>query len=325
MTSSVRPRVVYADANELVVNALRSSGLLARLDEISDLTVHLGVPSSPEAFVETVGDADIVIFGGTLPDQVLEHAPRLVMAAYIGQGAANFVNLRLAARRGIAVAVTPNYGSDSVAEHALALLLAVARRIVAGDRHLQEHRWRPFASGLHLSGRTAGIVGFGSIGAATAKLFGAVGMKVIVWTRNPPAQPIPGVTFVGLDQLVETADVLSLHLALTDETRGLISGALLDRLKPGSIVINTARAELIEPDALESRLQIGTLSAGLDVFTTEPLEQASPLRQLDNVVLSPHQAYNTPDALVAMLALVVDNIENYTLGRDFHCVRAQTE
>lgn len=320
-----RPKVVYADANEVVADALRSSGLLARLQGISDLTVHHGPAGSGEEFVRTVGDADIVIFGGTLPDVVLEQAPRLAVAAFVGQGAANFVNLDLAERQGIAVAVTPSYGSASVSEHALALLLAVARRIVAGDRHLRDHRWRPFSSGMHLAGKTAGIVGYGRIGAATATLFGALGMNVVVWTRNPPANPPANVTFVGLQDLMAASDVVSLHLELNGGTRGLISAALLDRLRPGAIVINTARAELIESDALESRLQAGVLSAGLDVFTTEPLEQTSPLLRLDNVVLSPHQAYNTPDALVAMLALVVDNIENYTQDRDFHRARAQPE
>ncbi|MEX1080289.1 MAG: NAD(P)-dependent oxidoreductase [Homoserinimonas sp.] len=315
---SPRPRVVYVDANEVVLGALRSSGLLARLEGMSDLTVHLGVPNSSDEFVAAVGDADIVIFGGTLPNRVLEECPRLAVAAYVGQGAANAVDLKLASRLGIAVAITPNYGTGSVSEHALALLLAVARRIVVGDSHLRSHGWRPFASGMQLAGKTAGIVGFGSIGAATARLFDAVGMTVIAWTRNPPAEPPAGVTFVSLDELMATSDVLSLHLELNDQTNGLISGSMLDRLKPGAIIINTARADLIEAGALESRLQAGVLSAGLDVFTTEPLDPASPLRQLDNVVLSPHQGYNTPDALVAMLALVVDNIENYSLGHDFH-------
>jgi D-3-phosphoglycerate dehydrogenase len=325
MTLPQRPSVVYADANEGSLEALRGSGLLSRLESISDLRVHLGIPATPADFLDAVGDADIVIFGGGLPDLVLEKAPRLALAAYIGQGAANFVNLQLAKRRGIEVAITPAYGTDSVSEHALALLFAVARRIVTGDKHLREHRWRPFASGTKLAGKTAGIVGFGSIGAATAQLFAAVGMNVIAWTRNPAAEPPAGVRFFGLEQLMDASDVVSLHLELNTETDGLISGALLDRLKPGAIVINTARAELIEAGALESRLQAGVLSAGLDVFTTEPLGSTSPLLALDNVVLSPHQGYNTPDALIAMLTLVVDNIENFSLGREFHRATAQSE
>jgi len=321
----IRPKVVYVDANEVVLEALRSSGLLARLQHLSDFTAHAGPARSDDECVQRAGDADAVIFGGTLPDAVLQQAPRLAIAAFVGQGAANFVNLDLAERRKIAIAVTPSYGVASVSEHALALLLAVARRIVAGDRHVRDGRWRPFSSGVHLAGKTVGIIGFGRIGAATAKLFAALGMNVIVWTRNPPANPPADVRFVGLDELMEASDVVSLHLELNRETHGLISGVLLDRLKLGAIVINTARAELIEADALESRLQAGVLSAGLDVFTTEPPEQLSPLRQLDNVVLTPHQAYNTPDALVAMLALVVDNIENYSLERDFHRARAQPQ
>jgi D-3-phosphoglycerate dehydrogenase len=325
MSVPTRPRVVYADANNNVLASLRSSCLLHRLEELSEFSAHVGIPTSPDEFLARVGDADVVIFGGTLPDLVLEKSPRLALAAYVGQGVANFIDLRRAERHGIDVAITPNYGTASVSEHALALTFAVARRIVAGDSHVRQHEWRPFSSGLQLAGRTAGVIGFGSIGAATARLFNAIGMTVVAWTRNPPAESPPGVTFAALDEVMDAADVVSLHLEYNEQTHGLVTGVLLDRLRPGAIVVNTARAELIEEGALEARLQEGVLSAGLDVFSTEPPRKDDPLLGLDNVVLSPHQGYNTPDALVAMLSLVVDNIENFTLGQEFHRARVHPE
>lgn len=317
-TDSAKPVVVYADANEVSVEAMRVNGLLERLNGFCDFRIHIGVPATPQEFLRIVGNADIVLLGGKIPDLVLERAPRLTLVSYLGQGAANFINLHLAVEKEIAVGVTPDYGVESVSEHALALLFAVARRIPEGDRHLREHRWRPFASGTQLVGRTAAVIGFGKIGARTAHLLSALGMTVLAWTRNPPIEPVPGVKFVPLDEVLDAADVLSLHLALNEETRGFITGHMLDRLAPGAIVINTARAELIEEGALERRLRSGALCAGLDVFTTEPLIPESALLELSNVVLSPHQGYNTPGALASMLTMVVDNVENHTLGVPFH-------
>lgn len=299
---------------------LRRSGLQQRLEGFADFRFHEGSPPGPREFLAEVGAADAILLGSNLPDLVLREAPNLKMISFTGLGASNFVNLSVARERRIAVGVTPAYGDQSVSEHALALLFAVARRVVQGHELVNANGWRPMVPGVQLSGKTAGVVGFGGIGERTAMLFHAVGMNVLAWTRTPPTSPPPGVRFVGLEELFDSVDVLSLHLALNEKTHGIITGNMLDRLKPDAIVINTARAELIAHGELERRLQAGVLSAGLDVFTSEPLEPASVLRGLPNVVLSPHQGYNTPDALHALLTLAVDNIENFLTGTDFHQV-----
>jgi D-3-phosphoglycerate dehydrogenase len=142
-------------------------------------------------------------------------------------------------------------------------------------------------------------------------------MRVVAWTAHPdPARlTSPAQRFVPLAELMATSDVVSLHLLLTDDTRGMIDEPLLRSLKPGALLVNTARAELIASGALEAVLADGQVMAALDVFETEPLAADSPLRGLPNVILSPHQGYNTPESLERMLDAVVANIENYLAGR----------
>ena len=175
-----------------------------------------------------------------------------------------------------------------------------------------------------MAGKTAGIVGYGGIGARLAGLLEAIGMHVVAWTlhRDPARLTSNAQRFVELPELLETADLVSLHLLLTDETRGMIDESALRSLKPGALLVNTARAELIAPGALERVLAEGRIAAALDVFGTEPLAADSTLRDLPNVVLSPHQGYNTPESLERMLDVVVANIEHYLSGTPVNIVSA---
>lgn len=316
-------KTVYVDANDSSSALFNELGLFDRLSTIGDLTIHNGIPETPADFVSVVGDAQIIIVGGTLPDEVLEQAPNLQLIAYIGQGASNFINLPLASINNIEVANTPSYGDLTVAEHAVALLLAVARRIPEGDRHVREGYWRPFAAGMDISGKTIGIIGYGGIGVHAARLFSALGMNVLVWNRTPASEANSNVEFVSsLPEIFQKCDAISLHLGLNQETYGIISGDMLDRLPRGAIVINTARSELIEASALEERLAQGLLAAGIDVFEQEPPACNDRLLELDNVVLTPHQGYNTPRASSALATMVVENIENFLNGNTFHAISA---
>jgi len=162
------------------------------------------------------------------------------------------------------------------------------------------------------------------IGARLAGLLEAIGMHVVAWTlhRDPARLTSHAQRFVELRELLETADLVSLHLLLTDETRGMIDESALRSLKPGALLVNTARAELIAPGALERVLAEGRIAAALDVFETEPLAVGSALRDLPNVILSPHQGYNTPESLERMLDVVVANIEHYLSGTPANIVSA---
>ena len=175
---------------------------------------------------------------------------------------------------------------------------------------------------IELAGKTAGIVGYGGIGARFATLVEAIGMHVVAWTPHPNPARLTSKTqrFVDLDDLLARANVVSLHLMLTDDTRGMLDERLLRTLTPGALLVNTARAELIAPGALERVLADGRIAAALDVFETEPLAAGSALRDLPNVILSPHQGYNTPESLERMLDVVVANIEHYLSGTPINIV-----
>ena len=310
------PKIVLPDGDPHMAAVLARPEFAARLGRLGGAAVYADVPAGDDELIDRIGDARVVILGQYLTGPVLRRLPALRLVAFTGTGAASFVDLAVAAECGIAVANVAHYGDVAVAEHALALTFALARRVAENDRAIRAGRWAG-AQGIELAGKTAGIVGYGGIGARFASLLEAVGLRVIAWTPHPdPARlTSPAQRFVPLPELMTSSDVVSLHLALTDDTRGLIDEPLLAVMRPGALLVNTARAELIAPGALEAVLADGQLLAALDVFESEPLAADSALRTLPNVILSPHQGYNTPESLDRMLDGVVANIENYLAGR----------
>jgi phosphoglycerate dehydrogenase-like enzyme len=312
----VTPGIVLPDGDPHMAAVLSRPEFAARLDRVGGIAVHADVPADDDELIRRIGDARVVILGQYLTGPVLRRLPALRLVAFTGTGAASFVDLPAAAERGIAVANVTRYGDIAVAEHALALTLALARRVAEGDRAIRGGQWAG-AQGIELAGKTAGVVGYGGIGARFAGLAEAIGMRVVAWTPHPdPARlASPAQRFVPLAELMATSDVVSLHLMLTDGTRGLLGEPLLRMMKPGALLVNTARAELIADGALEAVLADGRVLAALDVFRTEPLAPDSPLRGLPNVILTPHQGYNTPESLERMLDAVVANIENFLAGR----------
>jgi D-3-phosphoglycerate dehydrogenase len=310
------PKIVLPDGDPHMAAVLSRPGFAARLDRLGGAALHADVPADDDELIRRIGGAQVVILGQYLTGAVLRRLPALRLVAFTGTGAASFVDLPVAAERGIAVANVTHYGDIAVAEHALALTFALARHVAEGDRAIRAGQWAG-AQGIELAGKTAGVVGYGGIGARFAGLLEAVGMRVVAWTPHPdPARLTgPAQRFVPLAELMATCDVVSLHLMLTDDTRGMIDEPLLRSMKPGALLVNTARAELIASGALAAVLADGQVMAALDVFETEPLPADSPLRGLPNVILSPHQGYNTPESLERMLDAVVANIENYLAGR----------
>ncbi len=320
------PTIVLPDGDPHMAALLSRPDFAARLDRLGGARLHADLPRDDDELVARIGDATVVILGAYLTGPVLRRLPAVKLVAFTGTGAATFVDLPTAAERGIAVANVTHYGDAAVAEHALALTLALAKHVVGNDRAVRAGEWH-VGQGIELAGKTAGIVGYGGIGARFALLLEAIGLRVIAWTPHADWDRLasPAQRLVELPKLLATADVVSLHLALTDETRGLIDEPMLRSLKPGALLVNTARAELIAPGALEAVLAEGRIAAALDVFETEPLAADSPLRDLPNVVLSPHQGYNTPESLERMLDVVVANIENYLAGTPANIVGPPTQ
>ncbi len=216
------------------------------------------------------------------------------------------IDLAAAARRGIAVRNTPGVSAVSIAEHTLALLLAVARRIPQADAATRRGEW-PRGQSVELNGKTCGVVGLGAIGRRFAQLAAGIGMRVVAWTMHP--RSLPGIEMVELDELYRTSDVVSIHLRLSPETEGMVGAAQFALMKPGAILLNTARGAIVQEPALLEALQTRRIAgAGLDVFTVEPLPPGHAFTKLPNVVLTPHCAGITPEALEAGLRMAVEKI-----------------
>lgn len=317
-------RIVYPDAGEHFDEEL-SEASRAKLDALGGLVVHYGRPESDEAYLRRIGDAQAVLLGWDLPAGVMLAAPALELVVFTGIGAARFVDLPRAAAKGITVCNCPGYSDNTVAEHALALLFAAARHVPRLDADLRAGRWNQSSMGMELEGRTLGVVGFGGIGQRFAALARAIGMRVMVWTRTPDPERAraAGVEFVALDRLLAECDAVSLHVAGTPETEGMIDAAAIARMKPGALLVNTARGELVDEDALIDALRRGRIrAAGIDVYHEEPLPASHPFLALDNVVLTPHVGYNTPEATIALHDIAVECVARYFAGDPVNVVAA---
>jgi phosphoglycerate dehydrogenase-like enzyme len=267
---------------------------------------------------ERLSGAEAVLVMWRLPSGLLAAHPTIRIVSFAGSGAGSYVDLIEARRLGVRVCNVPSYGANAVAEHAFALALAVARSIPFGDQIVRTGNWGPgHYRGLELRGRRLGVVGVGSIGARVAEIGRCLGMEVVAWTRRPSKERADrlGVRFTTLDQVFSTADLVSLHLAHTPETEGIIDERLLALLKPHAILVNTARAQLVDVDSMVRLLERGAFAgAGIDVFEHEPLPPEHPLLRCQRVVLTPHVAFNTAEATAELLRLALDNIRAFAAG-----------
>ncbi len=283
---------------------------------------HDTLPGSDDNLVERLRNAEIAInirSSCRFTAAVFDACPKLKMVSIWGTGTDN-IDLDAAASHGVTITNTPGVAAPSIAEHTLALLMAVARKIPRLDAEVREGKW-PRGQMTMLAGKTVGVIGLGAIGLRFANLARAIGMRVIAWTMNPRDL---GFELVPLETLLAESDVVSVHLRLSDRTKGFLGRAELAKMKPGALLINTARGPIVDEGALMEALRGGQLGgAGLDVFDMEPLPKGPPLTGLDNVVLSPHCAGITPEVLEAGLALALDNVERFLEGRPQHVVTAQ--
>jgi D-3-phosphoglycerate dehydrogenase len=239
-----------------------------------------------------------------LPTSVMRACAGTRHVIFLGTGARSYMNPEELAGLGITVHTIKGYGDTAVAEQAIALIWAAARGLARMDRGVRAGRW-PRTLGVQLTGKTLGLIGFGGIAAEVARIARGGGMRVIVWNRS--AKTAPGVEFVGLDVLLETSDVVSLHLLLTDETRGFLDAGRIARLKPGAILVNTARGALVDEGAVVAALREGRLGhAALDVYETEPLPPGHPLTGLENVTLAAHCGFYTPEANATLIRRALD-------------------
>ena len=273
-----------------------------------------------DALVARLAPFDIVVAmreRTAFPASVIERLPRLKLIASTGLRNAA-IDLDACARQGIVAcgAAGAPHGLAATAEVAWALVLALAKRVVASDAALRQGRWQPELAGS-LAGRRLGLVGLGKLGQRMARIGAAFDMEVVAWSPHLTAEraAAAGARCVGKAELFETADAVSLHLVLAASTAGIVGQGEIAAMKPEAFLVNTARAGLVDETALLDALRGRRIGgAGLDVYWTEPLPAGHPLLALDNVVLTPHLGYATRDNLAAFYRGVVDNIRSWLAG-----------
>lgn len=286
---------------------------LAPLREDERFSVVRFKDSSAPGFGEALERAAglIVRSATTVDAATLDRAPGLRVVGRAGVGVDN-IDVAAATERGVAVMNAPGGNTVSAAELTMALLLSVARRVTEADRTMREGRWeRSRLQGVELRGKTFGVIGAGRIGWEVAERCRAFGMDVIVYDPYLPAHRVDELRphLVTLDQLIETADVISLHVPLNAETKGLIDDDALRRMKRGAFVLNASRGGVVDEAALAQALSQGRIAgAGLDVFESEPLSPDSPLLTAPNLVLTPHLGASTKEAQVQVALEVARNV-----------------
>jgi D-3-phosphoglycerate dehydrogenase / 2-oxoglutarate reductase len=316
-------RIVFPDG----AGCVQHPSELEPLRKLGQVDFYDGPPPDRATLIERLRPAEAVVLDYSEMDaEVLRGCPRLRFISFLGIGYNSCIDVAEATRRGVAVAYTPDYGATSVAEHALAMILALTRHIGPAFVSAREGRWEPGRfTGMELRGKTLGIVGLGPIGAEMARLGAGLGMKLLGWTRRPsPARAVHGVTLVSLEELFSAADVVTLHLAYTPESQGLVTRALLERMKPGAWFVNTARAKLVDNEALVELLRAGRIrGAALDVHETEPIPPGDYVfRTLPNVLITPHIGYNTREASANMLRIAIETVQAFARGERLHVVNA---
>jgi D-3-phosphoglycerate dehydrogenase len=289
-------RGVFVDANEAL------AVIFERLAKPGDpaVRIHRDPDVTPDQLPGVLDGADIAVIDHTaLPTEIARQCAGLKHVVFLGTGARSYMNPEELGELGISVHLIRGYGDTAVAEAAIALMWAAARGIARMDREMRAGNWLR-EDGMQLTGKTLGLIGFGGIAAEVARIALGSGMRVIAWNRT--AKNFDGVEFVPLDRLLAESDVVSLHLLLNDDTRGFVTRQRIAAMRPGVILVNTARGALVDEAAMIEALKSGHIRhAGLDVFNTEPLPADHALTKLPNVTLSAHSAFRTPEASVNLI------------------------
>ena len=262
--------------------------------------LHGEPPDEDELIRRLRGRRNVLVYMAYMSERVLRASPDLRTIAYLSSGLATHGDFEAAEKLGIRFEGVKGYGDRAVAEHTIALALAALKRICEMDREVRANRWRLMRI-EEFNAKTFGIIGLGGIGTETARIALGLGARVIGWTRSGRSEGVP-VEMLPLEGVLTQSHILSLHLELNPNTEGLIGSAAFARMKPGVILINTARAGIVEEAALYHALEAGIVAhAALDVFHREPLPPDSPLLGRENVTLTAHSAWLTTQAIDRLL------------------------
>lgn len=286
-------------------------------------------PSTPQMqIIERIGDADAIIINKSpITAEVMQACPNLKLICLAATGY-NCVDCEAARKLGVTVCNVPGYGTDAVAQFTFSLLLELCNRVGQHDQFVQRGGWCKCPDfcywetpQMELAGKTIGIIGFGKIGQAVAKIANAFNMKVLAYNRSRCPEGEALGTYVDLDTLLQTADIISLHCPLTAETEGLINANTLSRMKTGAILLNTARGGLIVEQDLKEALENRKLrGAAVDVVSAEPIKADNPLLNASNCIITPHMAWTPIEARQRIIDCIVSNIQGYLDGNPINVV-----
>ena len=295
----------------------------SRLDnraQVEFIHRHYGA-ADEEVAARELRDFDILLLTrerSRFPASLINRLPRLKMMALTGTRAPN-VDQEACTKRGIVCTFTASGHSPApAAEMSLALLLAAARKIPAGDAAIRQGRFQEgIPPGINLEGRTLGLVGLGRIGTYMARYGRALGMRVIAWSPNLTGEKAQaaGAEYSGKKELFEQSDAITIHLVLGPRSLGVIGADELRRMKPGAILVNTSRGPIVDETALIAVLREGRIFAALDVYNIEPLPPDNPFRDLPNTVLTPHLGFTTVEGLGDFYNRAIDNILAFLDGQ----------
>ena len=307
-------------------------------DRIHDLSAHCemnvwmdpGLLSAASLREELAGCVGLVcLLTDRVDADLIAAMPDLEFVSSMSVGV-DHIDVRALTERGIPLGYTPGVLVDTTADTAFALMLAAARRVVEADHFIRvgnwtkENAWAPdFFTGKDVSGATLGIVGLGEIGQAMARRAAGFGMEVLAWNRS--TREVAGVTSVSLDELLQRSDFVTVHVALNDETRGLLDAQRIAMMKAGAVLVNTARGGIVDEEALAAALSSGQLSAAaVDVFASEPVSLNNPLLALPNVVVAPHIGSATTQTRAKMADIAASNAIAALNGEAMpHCVNPE--
>ncbi|MCY4401493.1 MAG: 3-phosphoglycerate dehydrogenase [Candidatus Poribacteria bacterium] len=297
---------------------IQGSPHLERLAPYGEVTLYTDRPESSDAKIQRAADADILINSRGMVKwhaDVLKYLPKLKMISLCSIGT-DMIDLVEAKNRGITVCNQPGRTAPVVAEHSFGLMFALAKRASFMTAGMKAGKWHRMDN-IYLQGKTLGVVGTGHIGSIMAKLANAIGMNVIAWTYNPSDERAKqlGIKYVTLENLLRMSDVVSLHVKLTAESYRLIGENELAMMKPNALLINVARGQVLDTDALVHALNRGQIAgAAVDVYDQEPPPKDHPLLACEQVILTPHCADMTPEGVDLLNEGAVDNIIAYLEG-----------
>lgn len=299
-----------------------------QLAKLGELTVHERTSydaSQEQMIVKSAQDAEVVLSNKTpLSRSIIAQLPKLKYIGVLATGY-NVIDTEAAKEQGIIVTNIPGYGTDSVAQMTFALILEITNNVGLHSEAVRRGKWteqkdwcfweQPL---MELSGKKLGLIGYGSIGQAVAKIANAFGMQVLTYTRTPSRyenQSSSNLQFVDLQQLLETSDIISLHCPLTADNQQMINEQAINSMKDGTIIINTARGQLLDEQAVANALNNGKLrAAGLDVVSVEPIKGNNPLLTAKNCYITPHIAWAPIEARQRLMDIAVDNVRQFLAG-----------